>query len=330
MAGQGDSAQRKQLLILALGAVGLGILYWQFLYSPLTEEKQKEEANFKRMDKENRDLKAEARIQSAMIKCRPELEALNRQNELMLPTEAEAVTFLKNLTNMAGAAGLRQGPTSKLSEANVKAPPDPAAKKKGKGKKGDGEADDADKADDVDKPCWEKIPGLKASGADAGFVRVPFQIEVRGTFHQLTKYFWMLHEHAKAGRIITVENLELSDPKGSSDGVLLTATFTAVGFREGDKAKDDKKKAAAAASKAADKAAAAADKAADKAAGDAAAKAKATGEAAAAQKDAQAETAGEGGQPSNQQTGTPAASGGAAPADPSGAGVDRPTKPGAP
>jgi hypothetical protein len=131
----------------------------------------------------------------------------------------------------------------------VSAPPPPAAekpkkekdkKKKGKESAEDKAAREAEKAkaeaDAKDLPCWERVPGLKKDQAGkASFVRVPFEIEVRGTFHQLTKYFWLIHEHAKTGRIITVENLTLESPKATADGMVVTARFTAVGFREADR-----------------------------------------------------------------------------------------------
>jgi Tfp pilus assembly protein PilO len=234
-------------MLAVVGVVGLAIIYWQFVYSPLEEEVQKKRASHKKLDKENRDLKDEAKIQSAMLECQPELDALNRQNELMLPAESETVAFMKVMTNLAGTAGLAQGPTKKLAEAQVTAPPPPAAKKdkekekdsKKKGKaesKEDKAAREKAEAEAKDLPCWERVPGLKADQAGkASFVRVPYEIEVRGTFHQLTKYFWLIHEHAKTGRIITVENLNLKEPKATADGIVVTAVFTAVGFREADR-----------------------------------------------------------------------------------------------
>jgi Tfp pilus assembly protein PilO len=249
----GKKSAKTAVTLAVLGVLGLAMLYWQFVYSPLEEEVQKKRSVHRKLEKENRDLKEEAKIQSAMVECQPELDALNRQNELMLPAQSETVAFMKVLTNLAGAAGLSQGPTKKLAEAQVSAPAPPAAEKpkKDKGKKkGKGEVEDAaadakatatDAAEDRDRPCWERVPGLKAdqAAAKASFVRVPFEIEVRGTFHQLTRYFWLLHEHAKTGRIITVENLTLEHPKATADGIVLTARFTAVGFREADRPAGD-------------------------------------------------------------------------------------------
>src|SRR5688572_4257663 len=162
----GGKKQRTAIALAVLGTLGLGIIYWQFLYSPLTEERQKRNNQWRKLDKENKDLKEEAQIQSAMLECKPELDALNRQNELMLPAEAEPFAFTKVMTNLASAAALAQGPTKKLSEAAVAPPaPPPAPKKakgdkKGKGKKG--KEPEKDAAEELkDAPCWERVPGLK-------------------------------------------------------------------------------------------------------------------------------------------------------------------------
>lgn len=249
---QGAAKSSKTPVLLAvLALAGAGILYWQFLYSPLQEERDKLTREHKKLSGENKTLKDEDRIQSAILDCQDDLSALNRQNELMLPADPEPVAFLKVLTSMAGTAGLAQGPTKILKESVVAPPPaQPKAKAPAKGKKAEPSAEEKKKAaeakaaaaaDNASKPCWEKIPGLSADpSSKASFVRVPFEIEVRGTFYQLTRYFWMLYEHAKAGRIITIENLTLTDAVGTADGVMLTARFVAVGFREGDKAVEAK------------------------------------------------------------------------------------------
>jgi len=239
--GNGLRSPKAQIALVALVAVAAGILYWQFVYSPLEEDEQKQASSFKKLEKENETLIEEERIQSDMEKCRVELDALNRDNELMLPAEAEPVAFLKNLSSMAATSGLEQGPTKMLAEAEVQAPPPNADEKRRTAERREAKSGKAaaggllggrgrDQA-----PCWERIPGLQADpAAKATFVRVPFVIEVRGTFHQLMRYFWMLHEHASAGRIITVEDLSLTDPQAGTDGITMTARFVAVGFREPD------------------------------------------------------------------------------------------------
>ena len=146
----GKKSARTAIVLAVVGVLGLAIIYWQFLYSPLEEEVQKKRASHKKLDKENRDLKEEAKVQSAMLECQPELDALNRQNELMLPAESETVAFMKVMTNLAGTAGLAQGPTKKLAEAQVTAPPPPAPRdaKKDKEKDKDGKKKKAESKED--------------------------------------------------------------------------------------------------------------------------------------------------------------------------------------
>lgn len=242
--GGGLQSTRTQIALVVLATAALGVLYWQFIYSPLQDDEKKHQTNFRKLEKENKALSEEERVQNDMLKCKPELDALNRENELMLPAEAEPVAFLRNLSIMAASAGLEQGPTKMMAEAEVQAPP-PSAEEKQR-------ADERKKAGAGGKrpseglasllgagepavPCWEKVPGLQADDtAKVSFVRVPFVIEVRGTFHQLMRYFHMLHQHAHAGRIITVEDFSLTDPQPSTDGISMTAKFIAVGFREPD------------------------------------------------------------------------------------------------
>lgn len=322
----GKKSARTAIVLAVVGVLGLAIIYWQFLYAPLEEEVQKQRASHKKLDKENRDLKEEAKIQSAMLECQPELDALNRQNELMLPSESETVAFMKVMTNMAGTAGLAQGPTKKLAEAQVTAPPPPAAKdakkdkekdKDGKKKKAESKEDKAARekaeAEAKDLPCWERVPGLKADqAAKATFVRVPYDIEVRGTFHQLTKYFWLIHEHAKTGRIITVESLNLKDPKATADGIVVTASFVAVGFREADRpAGEGGGKAGGTAGDGKDIMGT-----------------KAAVREAAATREGQADVAGEGGAASSSTPPAATPEPGAAPANPAAAGAKRLTDPG--
>ncbi len=319
----GKKSARTAIVLAVVGVLGLAIIYWQFLYSPLEEEVQKKRANHKKLDKENRDLKEEAKIQSAMLECQPELDALNRQNELMLPAESETVAFMKVMTNLAGTSGLAQGPTKKLAEAQVSAPPPPAPKKEkdkdkdGKKKKAESKEEKAARekaeAEAKDLPCWERVPGLKADQAGkASFVRVPYEIEVRGTFHQLTKYFWLIHEHAKTGRIITVENLNLKEPKATADGIVVTASFVAVGFREADRpAGEGGGKAAGSAGDGKDIMGT-----------------KAAVKEAAATREGQADVAGEGGAASSATPPAATPPAGTAPANPAAAGAQRLTDPG--
>jgi Pilus assembly protein, PilO len=79
------------------------------------------------------------------------------------------------------------------------------------------------------------------------FVKVPVEIELTGTFFQLKRFFASLVQRgitAPAGsgeeqedreRIVTIENLQLTNPQVKNREILLTAKFTASTFRQDDK-----------------------------------------------------------------------------------------------
>jgi Tfp pilus assembly protein PilO len=80
------------------------------------------------------------------------------------------------------------------------------------------------------------------------FVKVPFEVEVTGTFMQIKKFFASLvqrdvrlsqSEDDRANedrdRIVSIENLALSSPTVKARDIILTAKFTAVTFRQEDR-----------------------------------------------------------------------------------------------
>ena len=78
-----------------------------------------------------------------------------------------------------------------------------------------------------------------------GFVKVPIQIEITGTFLQIKRFFASLQVGAiNAGhkdegveekeRIISIENLTLQNPQIKNREVILSATFIAATFRQED------------------------------------------------------------------------------------------------
>jgi hypothetical protein len=109
----------------------------------------------------------------------------------------------------------------------------------------------------VDFKSWTNLPEQTTIEK---FVKVPMNAEVEGTFHELLDYFRALGPpplpakkpserkkelEAKGAkvepprqwdRLITIENLTLSITAVRSDEILLTAKFTASGFRQADKA----------------------------------------------------------------------------------------------
>ncbi len=79
---------------------------------------------------------------------------------------------------------------------------------------------------------WDR----KAEEPVGEYVKVPVSIEMTGTFYQLLRYFSLLSPSGASSaaneRIVSVENIELRDPKIENDAVLLTARFTASTFRQ--------------------------------------------------------------------------------------------------
>lgn len=67
------------------------------------------------------------------------------------------------------------------------------------------------------------------------YVRIPVRIEIRGSYHTITKFFKNV---AELPRIVNVENLALSTEKAADDSPSprLRARFYAVTFRYGDAA----------------------------------------------------------------------------------------------
>jgi type IV pilus assembly protein PilO len=78
------------------------------------------------------------------------------------------------------------------------------------------------------------------------YMKVPVRLEVTGDFYQLNNYFKLLSETA---RIITIENLQIGEPRRDGERVVLTAKFTASTFRQSDRSAAKPKPAAAPAAK---------------------------------------------------------------------------------
>jgi Tfp pilus assembly protein PilO len=83
------------------------------------------------------------------------------------------------------------------------------------------------------------------------FVKVPFEVEVSGTFMQIKRFFASLVQHdvkllpsdddranEEHDRIVSIENLTLTTPTVKNRDIILTAKFTAVTFRQEDKPPD--------------------------------------------------------------------------------------------
>jgi Tfp pilus assembly protein PilO len=82
------------------------------------------------------------------------------------------------------------------------------------------------------------------------FVKVPFEVEVAGTFMQIKRFFASLVQRdirlaqgdddrsEEHDRIVSIENLSLSGPTVRNRDIILSAKFTAVTFRQEDRPPD--------------------------------------------------------------------------------------------
>ena len=66
------------------------------------------------------------------------------------------------------------------------------------------------------------------------YVRIPVEIELLGSFHQIARFF---NKVAALPRIVNIEDVTLSDPTATDSGVRLKAKFQTVTFRFADKPK---------------------------------------------------------------------------------------------
>jgi type IV pilus assembly protein PilO len=64
------------------------------------------------------------------------------------------------------------------------------------------------------------------------YVRIPVQIELLGSYHQIARFF---NKVAQLPRIVNIEDVTMSEPTVTDSGVRLKARFNAVTFRFADK-----------------------------------------------------------------------------------------------
>ena len=189
---------RKILIFVVIGLV-LGLLYWRFVFKGLQEKVARAQAEHANLVNLNKQLEADIPKYAVLRQQMAELQKTIEENQKALPTEAELPHFFETLER-------------KMTESGVEIT---------KWKKG------------TEEPVEQ-------------FVKVPVDIEIVGTFLQLKRFFASLVEVkvpvADEGgveereRIVSVENLVLAQPVVRNREVVLTAKFTAVTFRQDDKA----------------------------------------------------------------------------------------------
>jgi len=208
--------RQKVMVFIVIGAL-LGALYWQFVYKGL--QRDLEAAQNDNRSKKQLNKKLEGNI--------PEFETLKAhmvtlkriidENQKALPTEAELPAFFETLNRKVLESGVEVLRSKQGKEENVEA-----------------------------------------------FVKVPIEYEIQGTYVQIKRFFASLvPKKKKPGqqpevlpggeqaveereRIVSIENLALTNPVVRNREIRLTAKFTASTYRQEEKAPAPAAKPAAA------------------------------------------------------------------------------------
>jgi Tfp pilus assembly protein PilO len=192
--------QRKVLVFVVIGAV-LGGGYWKFVYKALDEQLEASEAEHDNKVQTNKKLADDIPKYQELRTHVAKLRELIEKNQTALPSEAELAAFIETLQHKVTQSG-------------------------------------------VETRKWT----YKTPEPVETFVKVPFEVEVTGTFMQIKKFFASLvqrdvrlsqSDDDRAGedrdRIVSIENLALSNPAVKARDIILTAKFTAVTFRQEDR-----------------------------------------------------------------------------------------------
>jgi len=184
----------RKVLIIAVIAMVLAVIYYKFIYKSLDEDLSEEQATY---DKNAKTLDRLEKTELPECKERrltfPKLEAKLNTYVKALPTEAEVPAFFEAVEGKARAAG-------------------------------------------VEITKWNRKPEEPIET----FMRIPVEIEIAGTYMQLKRFFASLVQKPvrnddEPERIVSIEQLVLTQPAVKNHEIVLTAKFTAVTYRQEDK-----------------------------------------------------------------------------------------------
>lgn len=110
-------AYKAGVLVAVLVVVGL--LYWQFLYSPLKDEKSSAKSQYDRLKKKHDELKREEDQWEQLILDKDRLDKQLKQVKVSLPASSELPSFFRHLQKQAAAAGVTLKNWKRLKEEPV-------------------------------------------------------------------------------------------------------------------------------------------------------------------------------------------------------------------
>lgn len=195
---------RQKVMVFAVIGMLLGLLYYQFVYKGLTADLEIAEAENASKNGLNKKLEGDI---PKFEKLKADYEILKKQideNQKALPTEAELPAFFETLNRKVLESGVEVVRSRQLPEDKVER-----------------------------------------------FSRVPVEYEIVGTYTQIKKFFASLvPKRKKAGqaeptpgaenevqeqeRIVSIENLSLTNPQVRNREIKLTARFVASTYRMED------------------------------------------------------------------------------------------------
>ena len=190
---------RKRAAVLGGIIAVIALLYWQFFYSGLKDSEASEKGKRKRLVDERGQLDREMAEFKKLEETHKKLKASIDNISMALPSEAELPSFIDHLQVKAGDA-----------QVNFKS--------------------------------WGRSKEVPVDK----YIKVPLKIEVSGTFPQIMHFFYLLgpsaseqREHsedesvaANAGRIVTIEDLDIGSANIKNDEIILDVAFTAATFRQ--------------------------------------------------------------------------------------------------
>lgn len=202
-------AQKKAMVFVAIGLL-LGVVYWKFAYKDLDDQLEQAQAahdtKVQQAKKLGDDIPKFVELRARMTK----LHELIEKNQTALPSEIELTAFYETLQRKLNESGAE---IRKWSNGT----PEPIE----------------------------------------SFVRVPIEVDMTGSFLQIKRFFASLVQHdvravpgaegqdqAEPERIVSIENLALTNPMLVNREVVLNAKFTAVTYRQEDKTAASDKPAA--------------------------------------------------------------------------------------
>jgi Tfp pilus assembly protein PilO len=203
MAAMADFARmptRQKVMVFAVIGILLGLLYWQFVFKGLEEDiavaEGENASQFQLLKKLEKDIPEYQKLKTRMIT----LQKIIDENQKALPTEAELPAFFETLNRKVLESGVEVVRSRQGAEQRIET-----------------------------------------------FVKVPIEYEIQGTFLQIKKFFASLvpkREKAETDpnapgaqveereRIVSIENLALTNPIIRNREIRLTAKFTASTFRQ--------------------------------------------------------------------------------------------------